>query len=66
MCVLYVLFILNLPLSAFFSSLKFQVFVNFAKHQHGEKDLEAHDNPVDTSDELPFESVKTSQEAEKV
>ncbi|XP_045920999.1 phospholipid-transporting ATPase ABCA1-like isoform X1 [Micropterus dolomieu] len=43
-----------------------QVFVNFAKHQHGEKDLEAHDNPVDTSDELPFESVKTSQEAEKV
>ncbi|XP_070711035.1 phospholipid-transporting ATPase ABCA1-like [Pempheris klunzingeri] len=43
-----------------------QVFVNFARHQHGEKDSQAYDNPVDTSDELPFAIVKTSQSAEKV
>ncbi|XP_070785696.1 phospholipid-transporting ATPase ABCA1-like [Enoplosus armatus] len=43
-----------------------QVFVNFARHQHEETDSQAYDNPVDTSDELPLESVKTSQEAEKV
>ncbi|GLD53698.1 ATP-binding cassette sub-family A member 1-like isoform X1 [Lates japonicus] len=43
-----------------------QVFVNFAKHQHGEEVSQAYDNPVDTSDELPLQSVKTSQEAEKV
>ncbi|XP_044040431.1 phospholipid-transporting ATPase ABCA1-like isoform X2 [Siniperca chuatsi] len=43
-----------------------QVFVNFARHQHGDKDSQAYVNPVDTSDELPLESVKTSQEAEKV
>ncbi|KAM9335582.1 phospholipid-transporting ATPase ABCA1 [Symphorus nematophorus] len=42
-----------------------QVFVNFAKDQHAE-DSQAYDNPVDTSDELPLQSVKTSQEAEKV
>uniref|UniRef100_UPI0037E7D1F5 phospholipid-transporting ATPase ABCA1 n=1 Tax=Semicossyphus pulcher TaxID=241346 RepID=UPI0037E7D1F5 len=39
-----------------------QVFVNFARHQHGENDSQAYDNPVDTSDELPLESVKTIQE----
>ncbi|XP_028420639.1 ATP-binding cassette sub-family A member 1 isoform X1 [Perca flavescens] len=43
-----------------------QVFVNFARHQHGEEDSKAYDNAVDTSDELPLQSVKTSQEAEKV
>uniref|UniRef100_A0A4W6E1W5 P-type phospholipid transporter n=1 Tax=Lates calcarifer TaxID=8187 RepID=A0A4W6E1W5_LATCA len=43
-----------------------QVFVNFAKHQHGEEESQAYDNAVDTSDELPLQSVKTSQEAEKV
>ncbi|KAL7375204.1 hypothetical protein ABVT39_013723 [Epinephelus coioides] len=43
-----------------------QVFVNFAKHQHGEEDSKAYDNTVDTSDELPLESVETSQESEKV
>ncbi|KAM3857848.1 phospholipid-transporting ATPase ABCA1 [Diretmus argenteus] len=34
-----------------------QVFVNFARHQHGEEDFQAHDNPVDTSDELPMQPV---------
>lgn len=63
-CVYYTFFILHL--SAFFSSLVFQVFVNFAKHQHGEKDSQAYDNPVDTSDELPLKSLKTSHDAEKV
>ncbi|KAG7243353.1 hypothetical protein INR49_011809 [Caranx melampygus] len=43
-----------------------QVFVNFARHQHGEEDSQGYDNPVDTSDELPLQSMKTSQEAEKV
>uniref|UniRef100_A0A3Q3LC94 P-type phospholipid transporter n=1 Tax=Mastacembelus armatus TaxID=205130 RepID=A0A3Q3LC94_9TELE len=43
-----------------------QVFVNFAKHQHGEEDSQAYDNPVDTSDELPPPSVKTSGEAQKM
>ncbi|CAJ1086292.1 LOW QUALITY PROTEIN: phospholipid-transporting ATPase ABCA1-like [Xyrichtys novacula] len=42
-----------------------QVFVNFARHQHGENDSEAYDNQVDISDELPLQSVKTIQE-EKV
>ncbi|KAK7909890.1 hypothetical protein WMY93_014574 [Mugilogobius chulae] len=32
-----------------------QVFVNFARHQHEDA---AYDNEVDTSDELPLESVK--------
>ncbi|XP_032400407.1 phospholipid-transporting ATPase ABCA1 isoform X3 [Etheostoma spectabile] len=43
-----------------------QVFVNFAKHQQGEDDSKAYYNTVDTSDELPLQSVKTFQEAEKV
>ncbi|KAM6909437.1 phospholipid-transporting ATPase ABCA1 [Xenentodon cancila] len=43
-----------------------QVFVNFARHQHGEDDSQAYNNPVDISDELPLESVKTSREAENV
>ncbi|XP_031140894.1 phospholipid-transporting ATPase ABCA1-like isoform X1 [Sander lucioperca] len=43
-----------------------QVFVNFARHQHGEEDSKAYYNAVDTSDELPLQSVKTSQEAERV
>ncbi|XP_037335370.2 phospholipid-transporting ATPase ABCA1-like [Pungitius pungitius] len=43
-----------------------QVFVNFAKLQHGEDDPQAHDNAVDTSDELPMESLKTSREAQEV
>ncbi|XP_047448746.1 phospholipid-transporting ATPase ABCA1-like isoform X2 [Mugil cephalus] len=43
-----------------------QVFVNFARHQQGEEDAGAYDNPVDTSDELPVESMKTFQVAEKV
>ncbi|XP_061566340.1 phospholipid-transporting ATPase ABCA1-like [Cololabis saira] len=43
-----------------------QVFVNFARHQHGEDDSRAHDNPVDISDELSLKSVKTSLEAKKV
>ncbi|XP_056298859.1 phospholipid-transporting ATPase ABCA1-like [Pseudoliparis swirei] len=41
-----------------------QVFVNFAKHQHGEENSQAYDNAVDTSDEMPMKSMKTSQEAE--
>lgn len=64
--VYYKIFILHLPLRTFFSSLLFQVFVNFARHQHAEEDSQAHDNAVDTSDELPLESLKTSQEAEQV
>lgn len=44
----------------------FQVFVNFAKDQHGEEDSQAYDNPVDTSDELPLQSVRTSEEAVKM
>ncbi|XP_075999903.1 phospholipid-transporting ATPase ABCA1 [Genypterus blacodes] len=36
-----------------------QVFVNFAKHQLCEEDPQAYDNQVDTSDELPVESLKT-------
>uniref|UniRef100_A0A8C4INI3 P-type phospholipid transporter n=1 Tax=Dicentrarchus labrax TaxID=13489 RepID=A0A8C4INI3_DICLA len=43
-----------------------QVFVSFARHQHVENDSQAYENLVDTSDEIPLESVKTSQEAEKV
>ncbi|KAL6118634.1 uncharacterized protein ACO6RY_03402 [Pungitius sinensis] len=43
-----------------------QVFVNFAKLQHGEDDPQAYDNAVDTSDELPMESLKTSREAQEV
>uniref|UniRef100_UPI003AADC61F phospholipid-transporting ATPase ABCA1-like n=1 Tax=Centroberyx gerrardi TaxID=166262 RepID=UPI003AADC61F len=42
-----------------------QVFVNFARHQHDE-DSQAYENPVDTSDELPMRSVRSSQEAENV
>uniref|UniRef100_A0A3Q3IW89 ABC transporter domain-containing protein n=1 Tax=Monopterus albus TaxID=43700 RepID=A0A3Q3IW89_MONAL len=41
-----------------------QVFVNFARHQHGEEESQAYDNPVDTSDELPLQPVKTSKEVE--
>uniref|UniRef100_A0AAQ4P0T4 P-type phospholipid transporter n=1 Tax=Gasterosteus aculeatus aculeatus TaxID=481459 RepID=A0AAQ4P0T4_GASAC len=43
-----------------------QVFVNFARLQHGEDDSQAYVNAVDTSDELPMESLKTSQEAQEV
>uniref|UniRef100_A0A8C2X200 P-type phospholipid transporter n=1 Tax=Cyclopterus lumpus TaxID=8103 RepID=A0A8C2X200_CYCLU len=43
-----------------------QVFVNFARHQHGEENSQAYDNAVDTSDEMPMQCVKTSQEAEMV
>ncbi|XP_030287307.1 phospholipid-transporting ATPase ABCA1 isoform X1 [Sparus aurata] len=43
-----------------------QVFVNFAREQHEDKDCEAYDNPVDTSDELPLKSVRTGREAEMV
>ncbi|KAF3697971.1 ATP-binding cassette sub-family A member 7 [Channa argus] len=43
-----------------------QVFVNFAKDQHGEEDSQAYDNPVDASDELPLHSVKTTEEAVKL
>ncbi|XP_053199909.1 phospholipid-transporting ATPase ABCA1-like [Scomber japonicus] len=39
-----------------------QVFVNFARLQHGEEDSQAYDNPVDTSDEVPMQSVRTSTE----
>ncbi|KAM6959867.1 phospholipid-transporting ATPase ABCA1 [Tautogolabrus adspersus] len=42
-----------------------QVFVNFARHQHDENNSPAYDNPVDISDELPLETVKTIRE-EKV
>lgn len=55
-------FILPLPLSATLSALTFQVFVNFARLQHGEEDSQAYDNPVDTSDEVPMQSVRTSTE----
>uniref|UniRef100_A0A3Q3WL83 ABC transporter domain-containing protein n=1 Tax=Mola mola TaxID=94237 RepID=A0A3Q3WL83_MOLML len=43
-----------------------QVFVNFARHQHLEEDSQAYDNPVDTSDELPLQSMKASGLAETV
>uniref|UniRef100_A0A8C2X320 P-type phospholipid transporter n=1 Tax=Cyclopterus lumpus TaxID=8103 RepID=A0A8C2X320_CYCLU len=43
-----------------------QVFVNFARHQHGEENSQAYDNAVDTSDEMPMQCVKTSQEAEMI
>ncbi|KAF7668709.1 hypothetical protein LDENG_00293370 [Lucifuga dentata] len=43
-----------------------QVFVNFARHQHGEEELQAYDNAVDTSDELPMQDVKTVCVSEKV
>lgn len=62
----YIYIILHLLLSTFFSSFIFQVFVNFAKDQHTEKDSQAYDNPVDTSDELPLQSLTTSQETETV
>ncbi|KAM7366215.1 hypothetical protein PAMP_015674 [Pampus punctatissimus] len=39
-----------------------QVFVNFARYQHEEEDSQAYDNPVDTSDEVPVQSVRTSRE----
>ncbi|XP_041634758.1 phospholipid-transporting ATPase ABCA1-like isoform X2 [Cheilinus undulatus] len=39
-----------------------QVFVNFARDQHGENDSQSYDNPVDITDELPLQSVKTIQE----
>lgn len=58
--------ILPLLLSTCFSSLIFQVFVNFARQQHGEEDSEAYSNPVDISDELPMENVRTSQGAKRV
>ncbi|XP_042367934.1 phospholipid-transporting ATPase ABCA1-like [Plectropomus leopardus] len=41
-----------------------QVFVNFAKHQHGEGDSQAYDNAVDTSDEVLLETLKTPQGTE--
>lgn len=44
----------------------FQVFVNFAQHQHGEEDSKAYSNPVDITDELPLNSLQTSKEADKV
>ncbi|XP_075306746.1 phospholipid-transporting ATPase ABCA1 [Odontesthes bonariensis] len=43
-----------------------QVFVNFARQQHGEDEARAYYNPVDISNELPLKSLKTTQEAEKV
>uniref|UniRef100_A0A3P9ATS2 P-type phospholipid transporter n=1 Tax=Maylandia zebra TaxID=106582 RepID=A0A3P9ATS2_9CICH len=43
-----------------------QVFVNFARQQHDEEDSEAYSNPVDVSDELPLEYLRSSQGAEKV
>nr|ALU63310.1 ATP-binding cassette transporter subfamily A member 1-like protein [Oryzias melastigma] len=40
-----------------------QVFVNFAKQQHDEEDLQGYDNSVDLSDEFPLKKVETvSQE----
>ncbi|KAM7377381.1 hypothetical protein PAMA_013932 [Pampus argenteus] len=43
-----------------------QVFVNFARYQH-EEDSQAYVNQVDTSDEVPMQSVRTSrEESEKV
>lgn len=50
-------------LSLSLCSLLFQVFVNFAKEQHEEDESQAYDNPVDTSDELPLQFVRTSEEA---
>lgn len=44
--------------------LMFQVFVNFARHQHGEDDSRAYSNPVDVTDELPLRSLQASREAE--
>uniref|UniRef100_M3ZRP8 P-type phospholipid transporter n=1 Tax=Xiphophorus maculatus TaxID=8083 RepID=M3ZRP8_XIPMA len=41
-----------------------QVFVNFARHQHGEDDSQAYSNPVDVTDELPMRSLRASREAE--
>ncbi|XP_028284635.1 ATP-binding cassette sub-family A member 1 isoform X2 [Parambassis ranga] len=43
-----------------------QVFVNFARHQHGEEDSQAYSNPVDISDELPLETVKIAQGEKQV
>lgn len=43
-----------------------QVFVNFAKEQHDEEDLQAHDNPVDLSDEFPLKKVETVSAANEV
>uniref|UniRef100_A0AAQ5YL57 P-type phospholipid transporter n=1 Tax=Amphiprion ocellaris TaxID=80972 RepID=A0AAQ5YL57_AMPOC len=45
-----------------------QVFVNFARQQHGEEedDSQAYNNPVDISDELPLESARTTRGTEKV
>ncbi|XP_027133809.1 ATP-binding cassette sub-family A member 1 [Larimichthys crocea] len=40
-----------------------QVFVNFARHKPEEDDSQSYDNRVDTSDELPLEAMKSSQEA---
>ncbi|KAK5601059.1 ATP-binding cassette sub- A member 1 [Crenichthys baileyi] len=37
-----------------------QVFVNFARHQHGEDDSQSYSNPVDITDELPLRSLQTS------
>ncbi|XP_061620276.1 phospholipid-transporting ATPase ABCA1-like isoform X1 [Phyllopteryx taeniolatus] len=37
-----------------------QVFVNFARRQHGEDDSQSYDNLVDISDELPMQSTQTS------
>ncbi|PWA27102.1 hypothetical protein CCH79_00011695 [Gambusia affinis] len=41
-----------------------RVFVNFARHQHGEDDSRAYSNPVDVTDELPLRSLQASREAE--
>ncbi|XP_017165744.1 ATP-binding cassette sub-family A member 1 isoform X4 [Poecilia reticulata] len=41
-----------------------QVFVNFARHQHGEDDSQAHSNPVDITDEMPLRSLRRPRGAE--
>uniref|UniRef100_A0A3B3V8X0 P-type phospholipid transporter n=1 Tax=Poecilia latipinna TaxID=48699 RepID=A0A3B3V8X0_9TELE len=41
-----------------------QVFVNFARHQHGEDDSQAHSNPVDITDEMPLRSLRRTRGAE--
>lgn len=40
--------------------------MNFAKEQHDEEDLQAHDNPVDLSDEFPLKKVETVSAANEV
>lgn len=43
-----------------------QVFVNFAREQNEEDDSGAYHNKVDTSDELPLRSVRTSYRGQRV